>query len=163
MVADQSNQDYTATPIPLSISGHVTTPGGSSVRDVVLTASNGGGSDTTDFDGFYELWVTYGWSGQVTPSRPGYTFNPASQSYANVYTVQVNQNYSGTLLACPGDMNCDGRITFADIDPFVEALSGEPAWTHWPCPWASADCNHDGNVTFADIDPFVAVIGTTCP
>ena len=65
---------------------------------------------------------------------------------------------------CSGDTNCDGRVTFADIDPFVEALSGESAWNlhHPTCPWLNADCNHSGTVTFADIDPFVAVIGTTC-
>ena len=65
---------------------------------------------------------------------------------------------------CPGDMNCDGSVTFADIDLFVEALSGESAWNqnHPTCPWLNADCNHSGTVTFADIDPFVAVIGTTC-
>jgi hypothetical protein len=64
--------------------------------------------------------------------------------------------------SCKGDMNCDGRVTFADIDPFVAALSGESVWTHWPCPWYNANCNADTVVTFADIDPFVAVIGTTC-
>jgi peptidoglycan hydrolase-like amidase len=66
---------------------------------------------------------------------------------------------------CSGDMNCDGRVTFADIDPFVEALGGESAWNqnHPGCPWRNADCNASGTVTFADIDPFVAVIGTTCP
>ncbi len=66
---------------------------------------------------------------------------------------------------CAGDMNCDGSVTFADIDPFVEALAGESSWNlHHPnCPWLNADCNGDGNVTFADIDPFVALIGTTCP
>jgi hypothetical protein len=66
-------------------------------------------------------------------------------------------------LLCAGDMSCDGQVTFADIDLFVEALSGESAWSHAPCPWLNADCNGDGNVTFADIDPFVARIGTTCP
>jgi len=63
---------------------------------------------------------------------------------------------------CPGDTNCDGEITFADIDSFVEALSGEENWTHAPCPWLNADCNGDGDVTFADIDGFVALIGTSC-
>ncbi len=63
---------------------------------------------------------------------------------------------------CAGDMNCDGRVTFGDIDLFVQALSGESAWPH-TCPWLNADCNHDGRVTFGDIDPFVARIGTTCP
>ncbi len=64
---------------------------------------------------------------------------------------------------CSGDMNCDGAVTFADIDRFVEALSGESVWTHAPCPWLNGDCNGDGGVTFADIDAFVALIGTTCP
>jgi hypothetical protein len=59
-------------------------------------------------------------------------------------------------------MNCDGHVTFADIDLFVQALGGESAWTHTPCPWLNGDCNGDHNVTFADIDPFVARIGTTC-
>jgi hypothetical protein len=62
---------------------------------------------------------------------------------------------------CPGDTNCDGHVTFADIDRFVEALGGESAWNqnHPGCPWLNADCNGDGHVTFADIDPFVALLG----
>jgi len=64
---------------------------------------------------------------------------------------------------CPGDMNCDDSITYADIDWFVEALAGESAWTHPECPWINADCSGDGQVTYADIDPFVSLIGTTCP
>jgi hypothetical protein len=64
---------------------------------------------------------------------------------------------------CPGDMNCDGSVTFADIDAFVEALSGRENWTHDPCPWSNGDCSGDGEVTFADIDGFVTRIGTTCP
>jgi len=64
---------------------------------------------------------------------------------------------------CAGDVNCDGQVTFADIDLFVEALGGEANWTHWPCPWLNADCTGDDDVTFADIDPFVGLIGTTCP
>ena len=64
--------------------------------------------------------------------------------------------------SCKGDMNCDGRVTFVDIDLFVAALAGESHWTHWPCPWINADCNNTNSVNFTDIDPFVAVIGTTC-
>jgi hypothetical protein len=63
---------------------------------------------------------------------------------------------------CPGDMNCDGQVTYADIDGFVEALAGESSWSH-ECPWLNADTTGDGDVTYADIDPFVALIGTTCP
>ena len=62
-----------------------------------------------------------------------------------------------------GDVNNDGMVTFADIDPFVAAIgttetdfqTQHPTWS-----WLAADCNQDGRVTFADIDPFVALIGT---
>lgn len=66
---------------------------------------------------------------------------------------------------CPADMNCDGLISFDDIDPFVAAL-GYPGGDGWPypdCPWLGADCNNDGAVDFDDIDAFVALIGTVCP
>jgi len=59
-------------------------------------------------------------------------------------------------------MNCDGSVTFADIELFVEALSGQAAWGY-ECPWLNADCNADGDVTYADIDPFVMRLGSTCP
>lgn len=68
---------------------------------------------------------------------------------------------------CAGDPNCDGRIDFADIDYFVEALGGFAAWQpKYPdCPWLNADTNGDGTVDFDDIDPFVALLsnGATCP
>ncbi len=60
-----------------------------------------------------------------------------------------------------GDMNCDGRITFADIDPLVLALSGESAYyaVYPNCNWLNADCNGSGTVTFADIDALIALLG----
>lgn len=65
---------------------------------------------------------------------------------------------------CIGDMNCDGQINFADIDPFVEALTyaGGAGWPH-QCAWRHGDTNGDDAVNFADIDPFVTLIGTNCP
>jgi hypothetical protein len=76
-----------------------------------------------------------------------------------------NMAITGTLapVGCRGDTNCDGLVTFADVDWFVEALAGESAWTHGPCPWQNADCSGDGTVTFADVDPFVTLLGTACP
>ncbi len=63
-----------------------------------------------------------------------------------------------------GDTNCDGRVDFLDIDPFVDALGGEAAYLalHPNCRWLNGDCDCDGGVTFADIDPFVACLGGTC-
>ena len=61
-----------------------------------------------------------------------------------------------------GDCNCDGNVDFADIDPFVLAITNQAQYVHhYPgCGWlVHADCNGDGQVSFADIDPFVALLG----
>jgi hypothetical protein len=61
----------------------------------------------------------------------------------------------------PGDMNCDGVVSPADIDPFVIALvQGQAAYeAQFPnCEYLNADLNNDGLVTSADIDPFVAAL-----
>lgn len=57
----------------------------------------------------------------------------------------------------PGDVNDDGDVTFADIDPFVAVLSN-PAGSSVDARCAG-DVNLDGYVTFGDIDPFVAALG----
>lgn len=60
-----------------------------------------------------------------------------------------------------GDVNGDGNVSFADINPFVYALSnGEiPFVIHLPTEnfWA-ADVNQDGLVDFGDINPFIALL-----
>ncbi len=60
-----------------------------------------------------------------------------------------------------GDANCDGVVSFDDIDAFVLALSGATPYAlrHPDCNWLNADCNRDGQVNFNDIDAFVALIG----
>jgi hypothetical protein len=60
-----------------------------------------------------------------------------------------------------GDMNCDGTVDFADINPFVLYLSDLPAWqAAFPdCPVMVGDINADGTygqASFGDINPFVA-------
>jgi hypothetical protein len=62
---------------------------------------------------------------------------------------------------CLGDMNCDGVISPADIDPFVIALTqGEAGYlAQFPnCFYALADCNQDTVVSSADIDAFVQIL-----
>lgn len=61
----------------------------------------------------------------------------------------------------PGDANCDGAITCADINPFLLALGARTAYeSAYPgCHWLAADCNGDGNVTYADINAFVVLLG----
>jgi hypothetical protein len=47
----------------------------------------------------------------------------------------------------PGDVNCDGRVDFDDINPFVLALVGADGYYgQYPdCNWRNADCNGDGS------------------
>ena len=72
-------------------------------------------------------------------------------------------NANGVLDECEftvGDVNCDGTINYADINPFVLALSGQSAYhARYPsCDFLAADCNHDCQVNYADIDAFVFLL-----
>ncbi|MBK9127294.1 MAG: S8 family serine peptidase [Phycisphaerales bacterium] len=82
----------------------------------------------------------------------------------NIDDVEIWGLLPLTPAGCPGDLDCDGQVTFNDIDRFVEALGyvGGAGWPH-DCPWENGDCNNDALVTFDDIDAFVALIGTDCP
>ena len=53
-----------------------------------------GGSVTSGSNGNYIINVPAGWSGTVTPSKPGSTFSPPSRSYSNVVADKTGQNYS---------------------------------------------------------------------
>ena len=71
---------------------------------------------------------------------------------------------------CLGDANCDGVVTWRDIDYFVAAMNNNVAsWEAMfapgipSCPFANNDVDGDGTVSWRDIDPFVAQMGTTCP
>ncbi len=59
-----------------------------------------------------------------------------------------------------GDTNCDGRIDFFDIDPFVLGLFDPQGYgAAFPdCSLARVDVNGDGSVDFFDIDAFLLVL-----
>jgi hypothetical protein len=65
-----------------------------------------------------------------------------------------------------GDLNCDGALNGADIDPFFLAL-GDPllyAATFPECDIMNGDVNRDGAVNGADIDVFFECLGAgACP
>jgi len=60
-----------------------------------------------------------------------------------------------------GDLNCDGRVDFGDINPFVLALSNPAVWqAAYPgCELLYGDINDDQVLDFGDINPFVALLG----
>jgi len=63
-----------------------------------------------------------------------------------------------TLLV--GDLNCDGVISFGDINPFVLALTNPTLWqaTYPDCDLDAGDINTNGTFGFDDINPFVLLL-----
>ncbi len=82
----------------LSISGTIKDSEGKAIEGVALSFSNGGGTATTDSKGYYLRKVSYGWSGDATPSKSSYTFSPSSRSYTNVIVDQINQDYTASIV-----------------------------------------------------------------
>ena len=79
---------------------------------------------------------------------------PVAQYPAEVYQATVSR------LPLPGDLNCDSRVDFGDINPFVLALSDPIEYSEqYPnCAISNGDINGDGLVNFGDINPFVALL-----
>lgn len=82
----------------------------------------------------------------------GFIWNGASANY-DLATLKY-------FVDQPGDLNCDGVVDFGDINPFVLALTNEPAYVaaYPDCNYLSADCSGNGTVGFDDINPFVATL-----
>jgi hypothetical protein len=79
-----------------------------------------------------------------------------------VYDGRVDRGaYETVAQQClRGDLNCDGCVTFRDINPFVLALSNPAAYylAYPDCYLLNGDCNYDGVLNFGDINPFVAIL-----
>lgn len=124
--------------------------------------------------GSWTATTTYGWTEfdvdpvtqKLTVTTYGIPYYSAAELLADPAAIVAREPATVSQFSVlphyrKGDVNCDGRVTFADIDPFVMALGGEAAFVaHYPaCEWLSADANGDAVVNFADIDPFVGLLG----
>ncbi len=97
--------------------------------------------------------------------RQALAINDAGQIAGTGERSGQNRAFILTPATCPGwvvgDMNCDGTVSFLDINPFVLALAVPDAYAllypycNWLC---NCDVNRDGLVNFADINPFVALL-----
>jgi hypothetical protein len=131
-------QEYVGTLLTYTITGYIKNSCEVPIEGVVVDANNGGGSDTTDPNGYYEVWVGYKWSGTVTPAKENYTFSPTSMVYLNVLDDVIDQNYTATNIY---DLDCDGSIGWGDIAVLSE---------NWLGPGPVGDFNSDGIVNFLD-------------
>jgi hypothetical protein len=80
----------------LTISG-IVTENGSGLGGVAFFGS-GAACSVSDSSGGYLCFVTDGWSGEITPSLPGYSFVPLSRSYVNLTADISDQDYVATDL-----------------------------------------------------------------
>jgi len=88
--------DYVGFAIGYQISGYVRTSTGQGIAGVKLNGLYPTSLDeynVTDANGHYFVRVSYGWSGTVTPVKAGYSFSPASKTYANLVAQPANQDY----------------------------------------------------------------------
>jgi len=61
---------------------------------ITLHYNDGGAKTVTSgSNGRYSFKVPYHWSGTVTPTKAGVTFNPSSRTYSSITASQTNQNY----------------------------------------------------------------------
>jgi hypothetical protein len=94
----------------ISISGYVKTGLDVPVADVVMNGLPG--NPLTNTSGYYAADVAIGWTGTVTPSKTGYSFNMASHTYSNQATSLDNQDFTATSIsniATLSDLKTDGN------------------------------------------------------
>jgi hypothetical protein len=81
-------------------------------------------------------------------------------SWVKVFLVAGSFLLPGGAYGLSADMNCDGSVSFADINRFVMAITNPAAYAEQnpACDIMNADINCDGVVDFQDVNPFVQCI-----
>jgi hypothetical protein len=138
-------ESYAGTLLTYKITGYIKNECDLPIKDVHVDANNGGNSDITDANGYYEVWVSYNWSGAVTLSKFLYTFDPNGMSYTNVLG-DIAENYVAVNIY---DLDCSGYIGYGDV-----AVIGEN-WLQTG-PNVPGDIHKDGDdiVNFLDFAEF---------
>ncbi len=93
VTSPSDNQNFTIYPL---ISGHVIDSAGNGVHDVRLIFSNDGGGTLSDENGYYYKQLPINWSGTVTASELGWTFDPPHRDFSNLTSDQIEQDFLGT-------------------------------------------------------------------
>ena len=105
------------------------------------------GADTTDSTGLYEMWLLDGTYDAVA-SKGGYRPDTATGILILSGTCSFQDFLLEPVSVECGDVNADGKVTFADAlyvkNYYYQTPPGSPA------PIRQGDVNLDGYVTFAD-------------
>jgi hypothetical protein len=171
VIFDPATRDYpTAVTENLSAQNFtpkVTISGSAGISGVTLSYTDGVAKTITVNDGgTYTLTLPYNWSGTVTPTLAGYTFNPAYIEYTGVVSGHINQNYTpainryaltvnktgagtGVVTSEPAGINC-GSTCSASFDHGTNVtLTAAPSPDATFVGWAGGGCNGTGTCTLA--------------
>ena len=78
------------------------------------------GSPVSDDNGVYSAVVEQGFAGMVTPTKPGYAFDPPTRHYTSVREDLTNEDYTASVLA----FTISGNVGIPDV--VMEGLPGDP-------------------------------------
>jgi hypothetical protein len=139
VVENQMSQDFDARVFTYQIAGTTGLPG------VIMKGLPD--DPMTDENGYYTATVTHGWSGRVTPEKPGQKFDPQFRQYTSVKTKFESQDYkasaiyltiSGTagtsnviLAGLPGDPQGDATGAFTAKVPYGWSGTVTPTKLGW--------------------------------
>ncbi len=139
--------------------------GGGYITDIWYTPP--GGPTYHAIDNWPATWISYWLSSDLGETWEFSPVGPAQRILRDGDTdgrlCLPGDDWTSTpqtpLAPLPGDTNCDGVVSFLDINPFVLALTAPEAYTAaFPdCALSSADCDRDGVVDFRDINTFVGL------
>jgi hypothetical protein len=122
-LASDVTRDFTGSAVVVTISGTVMDADLNPIPGVTMGLSTGG-TDTTNVSGEYSFDVSFGWSGTVTPSAPGWTFEPKHRTYNMLIMDQTGQTYIGTRTNTKYSIS--GTVTESGIGLEGVVLNGLP-------------------------------------
>lgn len=112
----------------VKISGSVRDISGATLSNVQMSSDDGLVA-STDSNGYYELWVSRGWNGKITPSKSGFMFTPDSRQYSDLRADTTGQDFSAVRTFTPvtGTAfqtfdSCTGTLVDLDNDGKLDVL-----------------------------------------
>ncbi len=143
-------QNFVATSLSsgaYSISGTVTTSGGSALSGVTMALTGAAAaSATTDANGNYTFTGLANGTYTVTPSLTGYTFSPTNATITVSGGNITGVNFTGTASTGGGTYSITGKVTLSNGSPLpgvTITLTGSAS--------GSASTNGTGNYSFSGL------------
>jgi Flp pilus assembly secretin CpaC len=121
VAADMANQSFNGTKLTYTITGST------GVSNVTLKGLPAGRTVISSASGAYTATVEHGWTGEITPVKDGYEFQPKSIQLSNVMAPMSNQDFMPTLLQrrISGTMRSGKGQPVADVTIVADNNGGQ--------------------------------------